>query len=78
MNNKTTLELIEKLECFRVGGIRGYCHALGFLHVKAALKTRGIVVDDDVFFSRPKKNVTSVEIKSYQELFNIDYLKCLN
>ena len=70
MKNKTTLELIEMLESFQRNGIRGYCSAIGFKELIAVLRTRGILIDQDVFFSRPKKNASSVEIKSYEELFN--------
>jgi hypothetical protein len=51
---------------------------LVFQELIAVLKTRGILVDQDVFFSRPKKNASSVEIKSYNELFNTLYLLCEN
>ena len=61
MKNKTTLELIEMLESYRTNGIRGYCSALGFQYLKAVLKTRGILIDEDVFFSRAKKNFSSDE-----------------
>jgi len=78
MKNKTTLELIESLESFRRNGINGYCSALGFRELIAVLRTRGILIDEDVFFSRPKKNASSLEIKSYNELFNTLYLLCKN
>lgn len=78
MKNKTTLELIEMLESFRRNGIRGYCSAFGFQELITVLKTRGILVDQDVFFSRSKKNASSVEIKTYNELFNTLYLLCEN
>lgn len=78
IKNKTTLELVEMLEAFQRNGIRNYCSALGFQELIAVLKTRGIVIDQDVLFSRPKKNASSVEIKSYNELFNNLYLLCKN
>jgi hypothetical protein len=78
MKNKTTLELIEKLELYRTDGIRGFCSALGFQELMAVLRTRGILIDQDVFFSRPRKDASSVEIKSYNELFNTLYLLCEN
>ena len=78
MKNKTTLELIEKLESYRVHGIRCFANSYGFRHVKAVLRTRGIIIDDDDFFSRPKKNPSSVEIKSYEELFNNISFLCEN
>ena len=64
MKNKTTLELIEELELFRKDGIKGFCSALGFQYLKAVLKTRGILIDEDVFFSCPKKNSSSDETKT--------------
>lgn len=78
MKNKTTVELIEKLEFVRQDGIRCFASALSFQHLKAVLKTRGILIDEDIFFSRPKKNASSLEIKSYNELFNALYLLCEN
>lgn len=78
MKNKTTSELVEMLESFRRNGIRGYCSAIGFTELIAVLKTRRIRIDQDVFFSRPKKDASSLEIKSYNELFNTIYLLCEN
>ncbi len=64
MKNKSTLELIKMLESFREDGIKGHCSRIGFEWVKAVLKTRGILIDEDVFFSRPKKNSSTDETKS--------------
>jgi len=78
MKNKTTLELIEKLESYRLHGINSFAESCGFRYVKAVLQTREIIIDDDDFFSRPKKNASSVEIKSYEELFNTINFLCEN
>ncbi|MES2851951.1 MAG: hypothetical protein V4698_03495 [Bacteroidota bacterium] len=52
------------LESFRENGIKGHCSRIGFEWLKAELKTRGINIDEDVFFSRPKKNSSSDEGKA--------------
>ena len=64
MKNKTTLELVKMLESFRENGIKGHCSRIGFEGLKAVLKTRGINIDEDMFFSRLKKNSSSDEGKS--------------
>ena len=73
MKNKTTIELIEMLESFQRNGIRSNRSALGFQELIAVLKTRRILVGQDVFFKRSKKKASSVQIKSYNELFNTLY-----
>ena len=52
------------LESFRENGIKGHCSRIGFEGLKAVLKTRGINIDEDMFFSRLKKNSSSDEGKS--------------
>ncbi len=64
MKNESTLELVKMLESFRENGIKGHCSRIGFEWLKAELKTRGINIDEDVFFSRPKKNSSSDEGKA--------------
>jgi hypothetical protein len=52
------------LESIRENGIKGHCSRIGFEWLKAVLKTRGILIDEDVFFSRLKKNSSSDNTKS--------------